>query len=277
MQINGVTIELIRKPVRGLRLRVCPPVGSVRVTAPWWVSEAMVRRFVMEKIQWIRKHQAKFHGAKPVVRLRYASGESHVVWGQPATLMVIPHTGSPRVSLADGCDCPHLHISEVAKNSSRQTPTPMAGLPKERVRGLSVSMAAQANTDRCLHLSIRASSTQTQRRAALDAYYREELRQAIPPLLRQWEAIIGVRVAEFGIKKMRTRWGTCNIRTQKIWVNLELAKHSPRCLIFIIVHELTHLLERRHNARFYAFMDRFLPDWREIKTELHRSAIGVVD
>ena len=191
----------------------------------------MVRSFVMEKIQWIKKHQAKFHGAKPVVRLRYVSGESHAVWGRPATLMVIPHAGSPRVHLADGC----------------------------------------------LDLRIKTSSTQAQRRAALDAYYREELRQAIPPLLRQWEAIIGVRVAEFGIKKMRTRWGTCNIRTRKIWVNLELAKRSPRCLTFIIVHELTHLLEKRHNARFYAFMDRFLPDWREIKTELNGSKIVGVD
>lgn len=75
---------------------------------------------------------------------------------------------------------------------------------------------------------------------------------------------------EFGIKKMRTRWGTCNLRAKRIWLNLELAKKPPECLEYVVVHELVHLLERKHNAVFVAYMDKHLPNWRHLKGELNR-------
>ena len=74
---------------------------------------------------------------------------------------------------------------------------------------------------------------------------------------------MNVVVSEFGVKKMKTRWGTCNIRDRRIWLNLELAKKDPKCLEFIVVHEMVHLLEKHHTKRFYQLMDKFLPDWRE--------------
>jgi hypothetical protein len=67
---------------------------------------------------------------------------------------------------------------------------------------------------------------------------------------------------------MRSRWGTCNIRARRIWLNLELAKYPPECLEYVVVHEMVHLLERSHNARFKSLMDRFLPDWRARKRTL---------
>jgi len=76
-------------------------------------------------------------------------------------------------------------------------------------------------------------------------------------------------VDEFGIKLMKTRWGTCNIRDKRIWINLELAKKAPRCLDYIIVHEMVHLLEKHHNKSFKEYMSRFLPDWKSIKDELN--------
>ena len=74
---------------------------------------------------------------------------------------------------------------------------------------------------------------------------------------------MNVAVNEFGVKKMKTRWGTCNIRDRRIWLNLELAKKDPSCLEFIVVHEMVHLLEKHHTKRFYQLMDKFLPGWRE--------------
>ena len=79
---------------------------------------------------------------------------------------------------------------------------------------------------------------------------------------------MSVKVTEFGVKKMKTRWGSCNIKVKRIWLNLELAKKSIECIEYIVVHEMTHLLERRHNQRFTAFMDTFLPEWRIIQEEL---------
>ena len=72
------------------------------------------------------------------------------------------------------------------------------------------------------------------------------------------------KIAKFGVKKMKTRWGTCNIRDRRIWLALELAKKPIEFLESIVVHEMTHLLEQKHSKRFYALMDQFMPEWREI-------------
>ncbi|MFU8783795.1 M48 family metallopeptidase [Aliidiomarina sp.] len=92
---------------------------------------------------------------------------------------------------------------------------------------------------------------------------REPMRAQVTVMLPVWEQEIGVKTSSFGIKKMRTRWGSCNVRTRKIWLSLELADKPPELLEYVLVHELVHLLEASHNARFYRFMDTFMPDWRD--------------
>ena len=79
-----------------------------------------------------------------------------------------------------------------------------------------------------------------------------------------------MRVNEFGIKKMKTKWGTCNPEARRIWVNLELAKKPKECLEYIVVHEMVHILERHHNDRFVALMDTFIPQWRSRRDDLNR-------
>lgn len=98
--------------------------------------------------------------------------------------------------------------------------------------------------------------------------YREQLYQLVPVLIMKWQTIIGVEAHSFGIRKMRTRWGSCHIQKKHITLNVSLAKKPLRCLEFIIVHELVHLLERYHNKRFYHLMDCFLPDWRSCEAVL---------
>ena len=100
------------------------------------------------------------------------------------------------------------------------------------------------------------------RQKLFDDFYRAFLKKNIPPLIAKYEKKMNVKVAEFGVKKMKTRWGTCNPRARRIWLNLELAKKSPQYLESIIVHEMVHLLEHRHNKNFYFLMDKFMPDWK---------------
>ncbi|HHY77871.1 MAG TPA: M48 family metallopeptidase [Clostridiales bacterium] len=119
-----------------------------------------------------------------------------------------------------------------------------------------------------IDLYIKEGSTREQRERVMREWYRSWLKEEIPKLIEKWEQIIGVKVDFFGVKLMKTRWGTCNPDTKRIWINLELAKRKPRCLEYIVVHELVHLLERYHNKRFYAYMDQYLPHWKEIRKEL---------
>lgn len=126
-----------------------------------------------------------------------------------------------------------------------------------------------------LDLYVRPETTAEQREQILQRWYREQLKVLVPPLLEKWQPVIGVQVADWGIKKMKTRWGTCNIVARRIWFNLELAKKSVQCLEYIAVHELVHLLERYHNDRFRALMDQFMPQWRLHRDGLNQNPVGL--
>ena len=112
------------------------------------------------------------------------------------------------------------------------------------------------------------------RRAALDRWYSRELKAALPSLLAKWQPIVGVDVDKIVVRRMKTKWGTCISHARTIWLNPELAKKSPRCLEYIVVHEMTHLMERGHGERFVALMDSFLPDWRARRDELNEAPLG---
>lgn len=96
---------------------------------------------------------------------------------------------------------------------------------------------------------------------ALDTFYRTQLREKIPALANHWQPIVGRNASFWGIKRMKTRWGSCNTQRARIWLNLELVKYPPRCLEYVIVHELVHLQERYHNQRFYTLLSAVMPDW----------------
>ena len=136
------------------------------------------------------------------------------------------------------------------------------GAPKAAVRG------------RFLEQQVRLGKSPSQREAVLERWYRRQLKQLIPPLIEKWQKILGVALAAWGIKKMKTRWGTCNAEARRIWLNLELAKKPVKCLEYLIVHELAHLLARHHDDRFVAVMNNHLPQWRLHRAELNSAPLA---
>jgi len=125
-----------------------------------------------------------------------------------------------------------------------------------------------------IHLHIRPNTGTEKRAEIISEWYRKQLKQIAPTLIAKWEEVIGVKSNEFGIKKMRTKWGTCNTEAKRIWLNLELAKKPKECLEYIIVHELVHLIERSHNQRFVKLMDEFMPKWRFYRDELNKLPVS---
>jgi predicted metal-dependent hydrolase len=123
---------------------------------------------------------------------------------------------------------------------------------------------------RRLTLYTRADSSVTQRAQTMEVWCREELRRELAPMLERWQTRIGVSVAGVFVQRMRTRWGSCNDRNRTIRLNTDLARKPRECLEYILVHELVHLLERKHNARFSALMDQFMPEWRQRRNLLNR-------
>lgn len=113
-----------------------------------------------------------------------------------------------------------------------------------------------------LMLNVRGKNSYEKREKAIQEFYRVELKKMIPELIAEYEPKMNVKVTEFGVKKMKTRWGTCNVRAHRIWLNLKLVEFDLKALEMVVVHEMVHLLERGHNQRFYGFMDRFMPEWK---------------
>ena len=125
-----------------------------------------------------------------------------------------------------------------------------------------------------LRLAIRPGTSKAQRAALLAAWYRAQLEAAVPPLLARWEPRLGVKLAKFSLRKMKTRWGSCSTKPRTMRLNTELACLAPEFLEYVVVHELVHLLEPSHNGRFKALMDRHLPGWRETRRRLREHALG---
>lgn len=125
-----------------------------------------------------------------------------------------------------------------------------------------------------LLLYVPEGATAEHRRDLLERWYRAQLRAAIPELIAKWESTLEVSVPRWSIRRMKTKWGSCNRETGHIWFNVELAKKHPDCLEYIVVHEMTHHLERNHGDRFSNLMDGFLPSWRSRRDQLNNAPLA---
>ena len=228
MIVSSIAVQVVRKPIKNLHLSVYPPDGHVRVAVPLHMTDDNIRLAVISRLNWIKKHQARFQAQPRQSEREMVTGESHYVFGKRYRLEVIERRGCHEI---------------VLKNNST------------------------------LQLFVNPGTSTQNRTLVLNEWYRDQLKAQIPDLLNHWQSAIGKQAADWGIKKMKTRWGSCNIAQRRIWLNLELAKKPIECLEYVLVHELVHLLERHHNDRFKAYMDKYLPQWQRCHDILKRESL----
>jgi predicted metal-dependent hydrolase len=125
-------------------------------------------------------------------------------------------------------------------------------------------------THRQMLMKVPRGASDEKKRAVVEEWYREQVRQVVAPLISKWEPLIGVKVERFFVQRMKTKWGSCNPRLNNIRLNTELAKKPPVCLEYITVHEMIHLLEPSHGNRFVSLMSQFMPAWQLYRAELNR-------
>ena len=221
-------MEVHRKRIRHLYLRVGPPDGRLRVSAPLRIGDVSIRQAVAKRMPWVRRQQERQRQRERESAQVFASGERHFVEGIACVLNVTTHEGPPLIGLLG---------------------------------------------DSTLEMRVRPGTGRDERADLLAAWYRERLKTSIPRLIAAWEPFLGVSVKEWRIRKMKTRWGSCSVRIGRIWLSLELAKKPMRCLEYVVVHEMAHLIEPSHNRRFWGILDRYMPDWRARRDELNRFPI----
>lgn len=205
-------------------------------------------------------------------------------------LSVLPPDGLVRVAAPQGMALDTLRLFVVAKLAwiraqqrklqaqARETPREFLSKESHFLWGkrylLDIRQADAAPvvslTPRLLQLQVRPGTSPERCAEVLEAWYRQQLRAALPALLSRWEPLLGVKAGRVFVQRMKTRWGSCTPATRALRLNTDLARKPPECLEYIVVHELMHLLEPTHNTRFVALMDLHLPQWQQLRARLNR-------
>lgn len=120
-----------------------------------------------------------------------------------------------------------------------------------------------------LQLHIDQQASVEKRQHTLSNWYRKEIKKILPNLIEKWEVKLGLKVQTWGVKRMKTRWGSCIPAHRRIWLNLELIQKPIECLEYVVVHEMVHFLEHTHNAVFQKHMENALPNWRDLESQLN--------
>lgn len=209
-------------------------------------------------------------------------------------LSVYPPAGKVRISAPLRMDIDTIRVFAISKlgwikqqqrklqEQERETPREYLDLESHYVWGkrylLKVIEVDEASSVTLKHskmiLQVRPGTDEKKKQPIIDAWYREQLKKAVPPLIAKWEPLIAVKIERFYVRKMKTKWGSCNHRALSIRLNTDLAKKPKDCLEYIIVHEMAHLLEPTHNARFIALMDQFMPKWQFYRDKLNRLPVS---
>jgi hypothetical protein len=190
--------------------------------------------------------------------------------------------GSIRVFIVSKMSWIEKHVSKF-KEQPRETPREYVSGESHYFKGEKYLLnvihcdkkpSIAINDKKYICLYIKKEATVEERKKIFLNWQRKELAKELPDIFDKWQTIMGVSANEVRIKQMKTKWGTCNIKAKRIWINLDLIKKPVYCIEYIVVHELAHLIEKNHNKRFKEIMDKFLPSWRSYKKELNGSFLS---
>lgn len=224
IQVNNISVNIVRKNIKNLHLAVYPPNGQVRIAAPDMISDEAIRLAIISKLGWIKRQQENFIEQPRQSNREIITGESHYFLGKRYIINV-----------------------QYAESKTH----------------------VQIRNKKIIDITINPGTSQTNKQKILQEWYRSELKKIVPEIIRKWELKIGIKIKFWCIKRMKTKWGSCNTKFSRIWINLELAKKPVHCLEYIILHEVVHLLERKHCAQFIHYMDKLMPQWRIFQKDLN--------
>ena len=222
-------ITITRKKIKNMYLRVHQD-GTVTVSAPKRASDKVIRDFINSKSDWITAQREKALNRQNLGQ--FETSEAKFLTGE--------------IHFLWGQPC-RLLVEETTGRGRVEF----------------------EENQQSIHMCVPKNSTIGQRKHLLEEFYRRELKAVIPQLMEKYAAIVGKSPAEWRVRSMKTKWGTCNVRDKRIWLALNLAKKHPKCLEYVIAHELTHLHVPNHSKAFWARMDSYFPEWRDVRKLLN--------
>ena len=243
-QIGGIEYQLQYKRIRRMYLRLKAPEAKVFVTAPYHASLSEVEQFVSRNREWIQRQKEKQEQIVPKSVRHYATGEQVYVWGKAYDLLIL--TDPDMV-----CQLCGEEAAEVLQKH---------GMATVKIENTKLMLACPSEFD-------------TKRREqCLDLWLKRQMEAFLPAIFQGCGSLVGKRESSWYVRKMKTRWGTCNIKTGRICINLNLGHLPPEYLSYIVTHELTHLWEKGHGEQFRVRMDIYYPQWKERRKEIGKLA-----
>lgn len=237
MEVDGLAIFVERKLIKYIHLKIDPEGGQVRVSIPDRVTREEIQKLIRKKWDWIQENRKQIQKKNPEGMSKYQDGDVFCLWGKPYTLRVKESPAYDRLFLG------------LERTSS---------LPGRSVDG----------EELYLRMELPSGVSTEERQELMDKFYRLQMKRRLPQLIARCEARTGLHAEEWRIRKMKTRWGSCNWKAGRIWLNLKLAAMDPKYMEYVMIHELCHLLEPSHNAHFYELMDQFLPEWKDLRKKM---------
>lgn len=228
--VGDIEVRIEKKKIKNMHIYIKPPLGEVLCTAPGYVSDKTIREFILSKEDFIIQNVEKMRANPVTLNPTYDDGDKIAVWGEIYTLFV--------------------------KEGTRY---------KMELKTAEESLTGENTAT----MTLRQGCTQEQKEHFITEWYRKELAERVEVLLPQWESYTGLKSSGWQSKNMKTRWGSCNTGTKKIWLSVKLAEHPVECLEYVILHELAHTKVANHGPEFKAILNEYMPEWKEIKRRLN--------
>lgn len=266
LDIDGleIPVSVVRKRVKNLNLRVRAD-GAVTLSIPQHLPLARAHEFLERRGNWIAERVRRNIERRPSLDFVGELPDRIPLWGKLVprdSVQANPGQGAP----GQGAGGQAIPGQGAGGQSAGGQAIPGQTAVNRSISGQSVSGQTTPGQP--------TPGQTTTDQTALDELYRTEVLRALPDVVERMEARIGVHAARWSVRTMKTRWGSCTPKTGAIRINARLAAYPPECLEFVVAHELVHLLEPSHNARFHALLDEFCPDNRGIARRLKQQPIS---
>lgn len=249
LTIDGLSVMVVRKPIKNMYLRIKPPNGNITVSAPKRMSDRTIAEFVRGRRTWIDGNIRKMASARERSLadggLQGTRADTHTFAGVDGGAGI--DGGAGVRDAADG-----------RQADSRRADSRQGDSRRDDSRG------GAAYPEVAAHF---AWTEELRRRAAAN------INAQLPALLAKWGPVIGRRPTHITLRLMTSRWGSCTPATGRIRLNLQLGLMEPRFLEYVLVHEMTHLWERGHGAGFQRRMTAYLPGWKVLRRDLNRRVV----
>ena len=223
MLINGFDVDIQRKKVKNINLRVYPNL-DIRASVPENMEMSSIKRMIISKEEWLNERLKKYEEQIRLTKRKYISGEDHYLNGKRYILKVVD-SNAPSIK-------------------------------KENAKSLV--------------MYVRKSSSIENKEKLMNSFYKEQLSLKINKYLPELESIIKVKSNGYSIRKMKNKWGSCNKDTKTLIFNVDLAQKKDAEIKYVIVHELLHLIEKKHNEHFRELMEFYCPKWEQYHNSLNK-------